>query len=140
MFWKISRIYFFFFSIENIDSNCYIIFLNFFQSSILFFVISSWFNATVDGIFCHIFIFIVMFFIDGIYCCFFLFFFHSVRRIYIWSSTIRIYFMTFIEWTNLKTKVLPCILSKYPFTSESKSYFITSSASSLIMIFILSLF
>ena len=35
MFWNISRICFFFFSIRNIKSNCYIIFLNFFP--IIFF-------------------------------------------------------------------------------------------------------
>ena len=36
----------------------------------------------------------VIFFVDGIYCCIFVF--HPIRRIFIWSTTIRIYFMAFI--------------------------------------------
>ena len=74
MFWKIGIIYFFFCSIQKINSNCSIVFLNFFQSSFLMenlflssciylyikglsfvifcrsFSISSWFNANWDNV------------------------------------------------------------------------------------------
>ena len=48
------------------------------------FLIFSWFPQEAFIIIC----------IDEIYCCFFIF--HPIRRSYIWSTTIKIYFMEFI--------------------------------------------
>ena len=98
MFWNISRIYFFFFSIQNIKSNCYIIFLKFFPIIffwwkiysfpvtfiydlifvILFgsFLISSWFNAAVTAYWKHLLSFLLMGFIVA-----FLLFIHSGESI-----------------------------------------------------------
>ena len=83
MFCNISRIYFFFLSTQNIESNCSIIFLNFFQScfsdgkcipsqlclfikgliSVILsecFPISSWFNATVTAYWKHFLSFLLI--------------------------------------------------------------------------------
>ena len=48
---------------------------------------------------------IIIFFIDKMYCCFFVF--SPVKRIYIWSTSILIYFITFvIQWMNtIKDKI-----------------------------------
>ena len=114
MFGIISRIYFFFFSIQNIKSNCYIIFVKFYL--IIFF----W---------CKIYSFTVTFFSKELNFCyslriFFLFlhdltrllqriknifylfywwqllllflFFYPIRKICIRLTTNRIYFMTFL--------------------------------------------
>ena len=126
MFWNISMKYFLFFSIQNIKSNCYIIFLRFFP--IIFFwwktypfpviFIYKRFNFCYSlWIFFYFFIILrncysvletfIIFYIDRIYCCFFIF--YPVKWIYIWSITTEIYFMTFIiqrsniikgKWTN----------------------------------------
>ena len=105
MFWNISRIYIFFISIKNIKSNCYIIFLNFFPTFLIWWKIYS-FPATsickkltfviLCGFFFYFFIILlnfnsllktfVMFFIDRIYCC--LFVFYPFMKIYIWSTTV----------------------------------------------------
>ena len=117
---------FFFFSIQSVKSNCYIVFLKFFPiifsdgkhilsqlylfvKGLIFVIICSSFfyffmNDSVrllqciENIYCLFFFFLFFFFFDDddddeIYCCFFLF--YPVRRIYIWSTTIGIYFMTF---------------------------------------------
>ena len=113
MFWKIHRIYIFFFSMRNIKSNCQIMFLKHFPIifwwKISFFLVTfiyktfnfcyfwgilfqwSWFNATVTAYWKHL---LIIFFIDRIYCCFWNF--YPGRRIYIWSTMIRIYFMALI--------------------------------------------
>ena len=113
MFWNISRIYFFIFSIQNIKCNCYIIFLKFFPiifwfhlliSSQLFLFIKALIYAVLCGSF---FLFLynltrllrrikafAVFFIDRIYCC--LFIFYPFKRICIWSTTIGTYFMAFL--------------------------------------------
>ena len=111
---------FFLFSIQNIKSNCYVIFLKFFQLSfsdgkfipsqshlfvkdIIFvilcrsFFISSWFKAIVTAYWKHLLSFLLLgsivaflFFIQ--LCCFFVF--YPVRKIYMWSTTIRILSLT----------------------------------------------
>ena len=63
----------------------------------------------------------IIFFIDEIHCCFYVF--YPIRRINIWPATPETYFITFI------IQSLNMIES-----SESKSSFITSSTSSLVMI------
>ena len=85
-FWNISRIYFVYFSIQNIKSKCCISFLNFLQSSfsdekcipyqlflfikgLIFvilcglFLIFSWFNATVTAYWKHLLSFLLIGFI-----------------------------------------------------------------------------
>ena len=113
MFWNISRIYFFsFLAYKTLRGIVWLIFSNFFQSpfsdgkfipfqlylfikGLVFvilcrsFLISSWFNATVTAYWKHF----SSFFVDRIYCCFSVF--YPVRRIYIWSTIIEIYFMAF---------------------------------------------
>ena len=78
-------------------------------------------------------------FIDRIYYCIFF----PISRIYIWYLAIWIYFVTFIiQWIN-KDKITTFEWFQifwYLFFSKWKSFVITSSASSLIMISILSLF
>ena len=54
-----------------------------------FSLISSWFNLTVTAYWKHL-----SFLLIGISVAFFVF--YQIRRIYIWSTTIRIYFITFI--------------------------------------------
>ena len=157
MFWKISRIYFFFFSIQKIKKNCYVIFLKF--SAIIFFWLKISFVPVIFIIKVLIFVILcrsfflslhnlswmltyLLSFFDWIYCCHFVF--YPIRRIYIWSTTIPIYFMTFkIQQMNIiKDKFTTFTDFKsfwYLFSSESKN-FITSSTSSLIMISMLSLF
>ena len=111
MFWNISRVYFFFFlfNIENVKSNCKIIFLKsflvfyfwriFYSIPIIFFykklslcgslLISLWITATIAAYRKHlsslIFVFIVAFFL-----------LYPVWRINIWSSAFEIYLLTFI--------------------------------------------
>ena len=116
MFWNISRIYIYFFSIQNIKSNCYIFFLKFLRITFFWwkmyslpvistwkglifvilcgsFLITSWFNATVTAYWKHFLSFLLM-------VCFFVF--YPIKKIYIWYTTIRIYFMTFIlQYMNL---------------------------------------
>ena len=89
---------------------------------------------------------LLSFLIDRIYCCFFVF--HPVRRISIWSTTIWIYFVTFITCRinehNQRWNLLPFTDSSnlfwYIFLSDSKSFSITSSASPFIMVSMLSFF
>ena len=111
MFWNISRVYFFFFlfNIENVKSNCKIIFLKsflvfyfwriFYSIPIIFFykklslcgslLISLWITATIAAYRKHlsslIFVFTVAFFL-----------LYPVWRINIWSSAFEIYLLTFI--------------------------------------------
>ena len=99
----------------------------FFQHFSYFFMIWSY---------CYSILKAFIFFIDRIYLCFFVF--YPIRRIYIWSITILIYFTTFtilpsttFDWFQI---IWISILS------ESKSYLITSFASSLIMISTFSFF
>ena len=90
MFWNISSIYFFFFSIQDIKSNNYIIFLKFFSiiffwwkiypfpvifiykrfifgySLRIFFLIFSWFNATVTAYWKHLLSFFLIGFIVAV--------------------------------------------------------------------------
>ena len=108
MFWNISRIYFSPSSIQDIESNCYMIFFKIFP--IIFFwweiysfpviFINKMFNLLffVDLLFLHHLTQLLQH-IESIYlfCRWdFLLFFYPIRRIYIWSTTIWIYFMTFI--------------------------------------------
>ena len=105
----------FFFSIQNIKSNCYIIFLNF-LSNHLFLMSALFLPSYIYIIKIHFFYSFVFFFdsfwffhgltrllqrveknyllINGVYCCFFVF--YRITRIYIWSTTFKIYLMTFI--------------------------------------------
>ena len=113
MFWNISRIYFFIFSIQNIKCNCYIIFLKFFSNHLLipsanFFPVIFIYKSF--NLCCSLWIFFLflynltrllrrikafaVFFIDRIYCC--LFIFYPVKRICIWSTTTGTYFMAFL--------------------------------------------
>ena len=92
MFGNIIRIHFFFFSIQNIKSNCYVIFLKYFP--IIFFrwkifLFPVIFTSKRFNFVCSLWIFFyffmiwrdcysvlktfVIFFIDEIYCCFFCF-------------------------------------------------------------------
>ena len=72
-------------------------------------------------------------------CCFF-------RRIYIWSTTIQIYFMVFLilKITIIRDKITIFHFCSYPIQYleryDSKSSLITSSASSLFISSILPLF
>ena len=87
IFWNISGLQFFFFGIQNIKSNCCIIFLTFF--SIIFFKWKIYFfpilqlPQRIENI-CYLF-----YWWDLLLLLFF------YKRIYIWSTTVWIYFMTF---------------------------------------------
>ena len=103
------------------------------------FVIASWFNTTVKAYWKHLLSFLLMGF--NVAC----FFTKSGESIYISSTAFQINFMTFIiQWMNvIEDNSLPSIDSRlfwYLFLNESKIYFTTSSASSLIMISMLSHF
>ena len=101
MLWNINRIYFFFFNIQNIKRNCYMIFLKFFP--IIFFLwkiysfslifIYKRFNFRYSlQIFFYFFEIwrncyskfkaFIIFFMGEIYCCFFVFFIQSGESIY----------------------------------------------------------
>ena len=90
-FWNISRIYFFFFSVETIKSNCYVIFLNVFPVICLWWIVYSFvkifickavnfcyflwiffyflvINGTVTAYWRHLLSFFVIFLIYS--CCF----------------------------------------------------------------------
>ena len=90
MFWNISRICFFYINIQNLMSNCSIIFLKFFQScffdgkfilsqlnlliKVLIFVIlsecfsiCSWFNVTVTVYWKHLSYLLIKFFVPFLY-------------------------------------------------------------------------
>ena len=116
--------FFLFFSIQNIKSNCHIIFLNLFPIIIFWWkmyslpviFICNRFNTSYSlrivfyffKISCECYSVLktfVIIFIDGIYWCFFAL--YRIRRIYIWSTTIRIYFMTFIihKMNKIKDKM-----------------------------------
>ena len=139
----------------------YLLFSNFFQSSssdgkfipsqlylfikgLIFaipcgpFLISWWFNATVKTYWKHLLSFLLTRFIVA--------FFYPIRRIYIWSTMILIYFMTFIiKYMNtIKYEIITSHWFSQSnlifFISQSKSSLITSSDLSLIMISMLSLF
>ena len=92
MFWNISRISFFLFSIQNFKSNCYIFFFKFFQSSfsdgkfipfqLYFFIkrlifvilwgsffIFSWFHVTVPACWKHLLSFLLIGFIAAFLFC-----------------------------------------------------------------------
>ena len=121
IFWSISRIYFLFFSMQNIESKIRLFLSNLFQVIFFwwkiysfpvmfiyksfnfsysfrvfsYFFMISWFNATVMLCYCNATVMkaFIIFFIDGIYCC--LFVFYPIRRICIWFALLKIYFMTF---------------------------------------------
>ena len=101
-----------FFSIQNIKSNCYIIFpivfpmIFFWWENYSFLVIFIYknFNFCYSlRIFFYFFLiydcyrvlkaFVIIFF-DRVYC--YIFAFYPIRRIHIWSTTIGVYFMEFI--------------------------------------------
>ena len=110
MFW--NMVYLFYFIIQNIKSNCYLSFLNFFPIIFFWCKIYSFpvlfiykrftfyyslrvflaFFRIQRGCYSALRTF-VLFFIDGIYYYFFVFLSNIIE---IWSTTIRIYFMTFI--------------------------------------------
>ena len=113
LFWNICRICFLLFSIQNIKSNCYTIFIIFFSIVFFWWKIYSFlvvfiyqrfnFCYSLQILFYFFIIYqdcysvlkeFIIFFIDMIYYCFFVF--YSIMRIYIWSTMIGIYFMTFI--------------------------------------------
>ena len=156
MFWNISKICFFFFSMQIIKSNCYISFLN------LFPIIFFWWK-----IYSFLFIFIykrcnfcyslwmfflllndltrsrvsktfVIFFINGIYCNFFVL--YPIRRIYHDSDLFYFIYNPISEHNQRQTHYISLIPNYFDiyFFSESKSYFRTCSL--LSMISMLSLF
>ena len=119
--WDISWTYFFFFNIQNIKSNCLIVFHKSFPIIYFWWMIYSffhlclfingltfetswmWFNFFI--IWCnslpHIgniyHLFLLLFFLGGwgrIFCYFFLF--YSVWKVNIWTTSLKYYFMTFI--------------------------------------------
>ena len=110
IFWNIRKIYFFFFHIQNIKSNYYIVFLKifpiiFFWWKIYFFLLLFIYKRLNFCDYLSMFFYFCMvkcyvtaywkhlsFFIDRTYCCFFLF--YPIRIIYIWVTRIRI--LTFI--------------------------------------------
>ena len=105
LFWKIRMIYFCFFSIQNIKSICYIIFLDFFWITFFWWKVYSFqLYLFLQGLIFFIFygsfhdlmwplqrIENIYLFIDSIYLCFF--YYYPIRRIYIWSTRFR-----FILW------------------------------------------
>ena len=124
MFWNISKIYIFYFSMKNIKSNFYIVFFKFFP--IIFFWWESY-PFPVTFIY-KTFNFWHFLWLDWICYCFF--FFYPIRRSYIWSNEIGIYFMTFVmQYLNIVEVKIATLLS------ESKSSSITSSASSFIIVY-----
>ena len=124
MFWNISKIYIFYFSMKNIKSNFYIVFFKFFP------IIFSWWEIypfPVTFIY-KTFNFWHFLWLDWICYCFFVF--YPIRRSYIWSNEIGIYFMTFVmQYLNIVEVKIATLLS------ESKSSSITSSASSFIIVY-----
>ena len=87
--------------------------------------------------------FYFIFFSDSIYCCFFVF--YPIRSIYIWFSSFKTYFMAFtVQYINTikdLTTIFPMMFPIwYLHSSDSKRSSINSSALSLIMISLLSLF
>ena len=102
MFWNIEGIYIFVFSIQNIQSSFYIIFLKFFSTIFFWWIVYSFpviyiyecLNFCYSfSMFSYFFIIqrnyysvlktFVILFIDGIYCC--LFVFYPVKIIYIYD-------------------------------------------------------
>ena len=142
MVWSISWKYLFFFNIRILRAIVGLFFSNVFQSSVFPFqlylfikclifdifsgslLISLWFNERFAAYLKHIsssfFGFIVFFFN-----------FYPVRRTNIWTTTPKIYFLTFLmkSWTKSKIKSLLLInVSKFPWyheQSDSKSSAIT---------------
>ena len=116
MFWNITRI--FFLAHKKLGAIVTLFFPDFLQSSFcdgkfipfqlylfikgLLFVIlrrSFWFLHNLTQLLQRIESIFDFFFIDRIYCCFFVF--YPIRRIDIWSTSNRIYFMTlkYNNWT-----------------------------------------
>ena len=109
---KLGWKYFFFFSIQNVKSNFWIIFLKLFPTIYFWWIIYSfpiifiyklvniwnsfwmWFNFFI--IWCNSCCLLKTFinFIFRVYCCFFVF--YPVWRINIWTTTLKIRFMTFV--------------------------------------------
>ena len=143
LFWNISKIYFFLFSMQNIKNNCHIIFLEFF--SIIFFLwksyyfliikaliflilcgffsISLWFNATVTAYWKYL-----SFFWLGLLLLFY--FLLNQENLYMIHHDLDLFWwhLQYNKWTWSKTNSLPFIDSElfwYIFLSESKSSFIT---------------
>ena len=148
---------FFLSNIQNIESNCHIIFDKVFP--IIFFwwkVYSSQLYLFIHFLFFFVdhFLFLhyltqllhrienicCLFFVDGIYCCFFCFLSNqeNLHMIYHDSDVFYDIIMNIIE-DKLTTFCWFKVAVMFIF-SESKNYFITSSASSFIMIFMLSIF
>ena len=142
---------------QNIKSNYYIIFLKIFPIiffwwkiySFPFIFIYKMFNSCYSV---RIFLFLYdlkrllqhiekmcFSFIDGIYCCFFCFLFNqeNLRMIHHNSNLFYDIYNTITEHNQRQTHYLSSTLNL--FLRESKSSFITLSASSLIMISMLSL-
>ena len=153
-FLKHKKDIFFLFDVQNIKSNCYIIFLNFFPTmffwwkiysfqfifiykwfdlgySFSIFPISSWFEATVTAYWKHLSFLLIEF------ICAFLFFIQSGESIY---DPLRFWFILRHLQYYLRLPSTDSKLFGYLFLSESKSYLVTSFASSLIMISTFSFF
>ena len=149
MFWNIRRIYFFNFSIQSIKINYYISFLIFFPIIVFWWKNYSFPVISINERFDFWYSFQIFFWffhdlgqmlqlIDKIL-------FYSIRRICIWSTTIKIilWYLWYNKWTKSKTNSLSVIESKlfwYLFLSEWRSSFVASSTSSLIMTSMLLLF
>ena len=137
MFWNINKIYFFFFSIQNIESNCEIIALSFFNhlfsvgkfipfqlylfikglisvillffANMLFYsLISSWFNATVTSYWKHLSFLLITF----VFFCFLynqenLYMIHHDSRFILW------YYNTINENNRRQTHYFSSIFLNY---------------------------
>ena len=153
-FLKHKKDIFFLFHVQNIKSNCYIIFLNFFPTmffwwkiysfqfifiykwfnlcySFSIFPISLWFEATVTAYWKDLSFLLIEF------ICAFLFFIQSGESIY---DPLRFWFILWHLQYYLRVPSTDSKLFGYLFLSESKSYLVTSFASSLIMISTFSFF
>ena len=161
MFWSIGRIYFLFFSIQNTESNCSIIFLRHFSIIFSWWKIYSFpvrliykrFNSCCSfRLFFYFFMIqhdyystlkaFIIFFIDRVSFCFFVF--YPVSRICMIHHNSYLFY-DFNNTTNehRQTHYLSLNLPTYFdifFLSDSKSFSITSSASWFIMISMVSLF
>ena len=130
MFWNMTKIYLFFFSIQKTSrAIARLFFSNFFQSSFSHgkFIPFHLYLFIQDLVFVFLLFYDLVQLlqhIESIYCIFYwwhlllLLLFHCpVRRIYIWSTTIRIYFMTFNNAINKhnqrQTHYLPSFLNYF---------------------------
>ena len=157
VFWNISRICFFFLTYKILRAIATLFLTKFFQSSfsdgkfihpllylfihfLLFFVDHFLFLHDLMQLLHRIENICCLFFVDGIYCCFFCFL-SNQENLHMIHHDLDVFYdiiMNIIE-DKLTTFYWFKIIVMSIF-SESKNYFITSSASSFIMIFMLSLF